>query len=143
MRGPTWLWREVCHLVCDISGCGWSRDVLPSVCLSLTACALPLFSRLPSSLLCRGNEPSMDDGVPIHDNHKLHPRCKYYLKEMNLYSRPLSQCVREAGGNGQDLHTQELSSLRRVEMVGGQQARKIKGLSEPPAQQLEPCLQGL
>lgn len=27
-------------------------------------------------------------------------------------------------------------------MVGGQQARKIKGLSESPVHQLSPCLQG-
>lgn len=61
---------------------------------------------------------------------------------MILYFRPLSKHSGEAGGDGQDLHTQELSSLRGDEMVGGQQVRKIKGLSESPAHQLGPCLQG-
>ena len=59
-----------------------------------------------------------------------------------LYSRPLSKHAGEAGDDGQDLHTQELSSLRGAEIVGGQKARKIKGLSESPAHQLGPCLQG-
>lgn len=59
-----------------------------------------------------------------------------------LYSRPSSKHAGEAGGDGQDLRAQELCSLRGAEMVGGQQARKIKGLSESPDHQLGPCLHG-
>lgn len=58
-----------------------------------------------------------------------------------LYSRPLSKHAGEAGCDRQDLDTQALSSLRGAELVGGQQARKIKGLSESQAHQLGPCLQ--
>lgn len=48
----------------------------------------------------------------------------------------------EAGGDGQDTHKKELSSLKGAETGRRQQARKIKGLSEPPAYQLCPFIQG-